>query len=711
MKKYIKYVSAILFGTFILMSCNDDNVAAPDKYNVADAPASGTLKALAQARNIKIGNMLTFSDLSNQKKMDLIKNEFDNVAFGYEMKHGAIVQNDGSMDFSRADAMLSWAKSSGLAVYGHTLIWHKDQNATYLKMVAAPPVTEYYGPNLIANSTMDNNIDGYSQMNPNSGGACGPRIAQGDGRNNTKCLYVDGTCSAVTANDYWRLQIGANLTGKMVAGGNYRVEFWIKAKVAGPIQFEIRGGVSGGDGVRYIAPIDVATDWTKVTIEHTALGTETGVVTFDLNNSNHTEFWIDDFAIYQILDGPPNLVSNPTMDDNIDGYSQMNPNSGGACGLRIAQGDGRNNTKCLYVDGTCSAVTADDYWRLQIGTTLTGSMTAGVDYIVEFWIKAKVAGPIQFEIRGGVTGGDGVRYIAPLNVTTDWTKISIMHTAVGTETGVVTFDLNNSGHTEFWIDDFSVKQYIPENAGGGPSEEDIAKIDNEMQKWITACINHFKGDVHAWDVVTDPMAENRSGVRTSSNSDDVPNKDAPDVFFWSDFLGRDYALKAFQYAAAADPTALLFINDFNLESNSAKLDSLIAYVAELKSKGAKIDGIGTQMHISDPKTYGPIREMFQKLANTGLLIKISGMDVKANVNGTGTLASIDIDFQAAMYEYVIKTYLEVVPKNQQYGITIWGVNDGSTWIQPVNDRYFFPLPWNDNLERKPAYNAIYKALE
>jgi len=711
MKKYLKYVFAILVGTFILMSCNDDNVTAPDKYNVDEAPASGTLKALAQTRSLNIGNILSYGDLSNQKKSDLIKSEFNNVTFENEMKHEAIVQNNGFMDFSRADAMVAWAKNNGLAVYGHTLVWHQNQNATYLKSVAAPPVTEFNGPNLISNPTMDENIDGYSQMNPNPGGGCGPRIAQGEGRNGTKGLYVDGTCDAVTAPDYWRLQIATDLTGSMVAGGKYRVEFWIKAKVAGPVQLEIRGGVEGGDGVRYIAPINVTTDWTKVLVEHDALGTETGVITFDLNNENHTEYWIDDVAVYQVLDGPPNLIPNPTMDENIDGYSQMNPNPGGGCGPRIDQGEGRNGTKGLYVDGTCDAITAPDYWRVQIATNFTGGMTAGVDYSVEFWIKAKVAGKIQLEVRGGVEGGDGVRYEV-FDATTDWTRIVLIHTALGTETGVITFDLNNENHTEYWIDDVSVKQYIPDNSGGGPSEEDIAKIDNEMRTWIMACVNHFKADVHAWDVVNEPMTSGNSGVRTSANSDDIANKDAPDIFFWSDFLGRDYALKAFQYAKEADPNALLFINDFNLESNPAKLDSLIAYVAELKAKGAKIDGIGTQMHIADPKNYGAIREMFQKLAATGLLVKITEMDVRANVNGTEQLADIDADFQAAMYEYIVKTYLEVVPEEQQYGITIWGVNDNSSWIKPREGvYYYFPLPWDDNFERKQAYNAIYKALE
>jgi len=712
MKKVIKYAFAILFGMSTLMSCEDDNVTAPGPYAVADAPSLGTLKALAQAKGLKIGNILSYSDLSNPQKLDLIKREFDNVTFGYEMKHGAIVQDDGSLNFSKADEMMAWAKENGLGVYGHTLIWHQNQNATYLNMVAQPPGSMFYGPNLVANSTMDENIDGWNQMNPNPAGGCGPRIAQGEGRNGTKGLYVDGTCSAITAADYWRVQIGNTLTGNMVAGATYRIEFWIKAKVAGNIQFEIRGGKADGDNVVYIVKA-VTTEWSKVVIDHTALGTEGtvggNILTFDLNNANHTEYWIDDMAVYQYSTTPINMVANPTMNENIDTYNQMNPNPAGGCGPRIAQGEGRNGTKGLYVDGTCSAITAADYWRVQIGTTLASSMEAGNKYLIEFYIKAKAAGDIQFEIRGGKADGDNVVYVVK-PVTTDWTKVSIEHTAIGLESSVggniLTFDLNNANHTEYWIDDLSVTQVV--ELVEESSDEDKALLSNAMQAWITGCVDHFKGDVKAWDVVNEPMADGASGLRNKANSDGASG---PDIYFYSDVLGRDYALKAFLYAEAADPDALLFINDYNLESNPAKLDSLIAFVGELKAKGAKIDGIGTQMHIYDPKTYGTIREMFKKLADTGLLVKISELDVKCNLNGNTSLTPMDSEFQAAMYEYVIKTYLEVVPKEQQYGITIWGVNDGATWIKPTGDKYFFPLPWNDDFTRKPAYNAIYKAME
>jgi len=700
MKKYLKYTFAILIGAFILTSCEDKS----DTYQAPTAPASGTLKAVAQARGLQIGNILSYDDISNQQKSDLIKNEFDNVSFVKELTHGSIVQDDGSLNFSKADAMLSWAKNNGIGVNGFTLIWHQSQNANYLKSVAAPPPTEFYGPNLVQNPTLDDNLDGYAQLNPSPTGGCGPRIDQGAGRNGTNGLYVDGTCSAISADDYWRLQIRAMLNSKMEKDGLYRVEFWIKAGASGTVQVETREA-SGADA--QYKTFDVTPAWTKVTLEFTAIGTENAFC-FDLNNANRTEYWIDDVSVYQVMNTPPNIVQNSTFDENIDGYAQLNPSPGGSCGPRIDQGDGRNDTKGLYVDGSCSGISGDDYWRMQVRGMLYTKMQANVDYVIEFWIKAGASGTVQLETREA--SGSDAQY-KTFDVTPAWTKVTLMFTAKGTEDAFC-FDLNNANRTEYWIDDVSVKQYVDPNPGG-ISEESIAMIDNAMQTWITACVDHFKSDIHTWDVVNEPMADGNSGVRTSSNT---AAGTATDVFFWSDILGRDYALKAFKYAEAADPSALLFINDYGLDTNTAKIDSLIAFVAELKEKGAKVDGIGVQMHVNIATAKTGVDYMFKKLAATGLKIRISALDVLVNrlgPNGASSTAFVMtpqvLSYQAATYHDVITSYMENVPKEQQYGITIWGVNDSSSW--EYNNGTDFPLPWNDDLTRKPAYNAVYNAMQ
>ena len=89
------------------------------------------------------------------------------------------------------------------------------------------------------------------------------------------------------------------------------------------------------------------------------------------------------------------------------------------------------------------------------------------------------------------------------------------------------------------------------------------------------------------------------------------NSDNPSAnFYWQDYLGDiDYVRilesKARKYFAeyGGNPSDLkLFINDFNLESwwdGNKKAKSLVEWIKRWEADGVtKIDGIGTQMHVS-----------------------------------------------------------------------------------------------------------------
>jgi GH35 family endo-1,4-beta-xylanase len=225
-----------------------------------------------------------------------------------------------------------------------------------------------------------------------------------------------------------------------------------------------------------------------------------------------------------------------------------------------------------------------------------------------------------------------------------------------------------------------------------------------MESWISGMIGHCKDHVHAWDVVNEPMDDAQpSDVKSGINVADKP----ADAFYWQDYLGgKDYAVKAFNLAHQADPTALLFINDYNLEYNLQKCDGLINYVAYIESQGAHVDGIGTQMHISIDTNKDNILQMFKKLAATGKLIKVSELDITV---GTSTPTADQLVQQADMYQYVVDTYLKTIPVAQQYGITIWGLSDREAehvnWLP--GDA---PNLWDADFNRKQAYKGVADGL-
>jgi len=209
-------------------------------------------------------------------------------------------------------------------------------------------------------------------------------------------------------------------------------------------------------------------------------------------------------------------------------------------------------------------------------------------------------------------------------------------------------------------------------------------------------VGHYKDRVTDWDVVNEPMAED--GTIRKSDGDL-----SSDEFYWQDYIGKDYAVNAFKYAREAGNAGdILFINDYNLESNFTKLDALIDYVEYIESKGAQIDGIGTQMHVSISTDTTKFDAMFQKLAASGKKIKISELDVKCN---TSSPSAEQLELQAKVYRKIVDSFVKNVPAAQRYGITVWSVTDADSWIK--DDA---PCLWKGDYSRKISYKGFADGL-
>lgn len=385
-----------------------------------------------------------------------------------------------------------------------------------------------------------------------------------------------------------------------------------------------------------------------------------------------------------------NLINNGTFESSgVSGWSIYNGTTD-ALSLSTDAYEGSGSMKVINTTNNSSS-----QWKTQIHTSLNASMISGTTYNIVFYIKSDSTGSVRCSTTGTA------QYQSDITTSTNWTKITWSFTANGTETGF-NFDLGKVKGT-YYIDNVTV--YNP-SASISVEKSDTEKatiIKGAMEDWISQMMTHYKGSVTAWDVLNEPIDGSTDAVRT-----DYVDADATDVFPWMKYLGKDYGVYAFQFAReyGNGSSDKLFINDYGLESDLSKCQALIDYVSYIEGQGATIDGIGTQMHISISNDTTMINKMFEMLAATGKLIRISELDVTVDTDSPG---STELEEQAEMYQFVVNSYKKYIPTAQQYEITVWGVSDNENehtdWLP--DDA---PNLWDASYARKQAYKGFADGL-
>ncbi|KAJ7075505.1 glycoside hydrolase superfamily [Mycena belliarum] len=195
---------------------------------------------------------------------------------------------------------------------------------------------------------------------------------------------------------------------------------------------------------------------------------------------------------------------------------------------------------------------------------------------------------------------------------------------------------------------------------------DAATLTTVLQNHITTVMNRYKGKLYAIDV-------NEDGSIKSTH--------------WTQVLGNNVFSIAFKAARAADPSVKLYINDYNLDSNNAKVKGIVNLVKSLNANGKIVDGIGTQAHLSAGGS-GNFQAALTALAGAGVDVAITELDIASA--------------PSADYQNVVKACLAV---SQCVSITVWGVRDTDSWRASSN-----PLLFDGNWQPKAAYNGIVSLL-
>lgn len=713
----MKYLYKFLLGAVtvaVMASCVDDSLLeyAVDKpESIAEAEYLKEYDVLnsyvdrSASPDFKLGAGVSLGDFNNKGLVfSHISSNFDEVTAGYAMKHGAIVQNNGSLNLSGVEKFVATAKEAGVTIYGHTLAWHANQNAEYLNGIIA---------------------DREIEIDPN------------DANNALHAVTPEAKANI------WDWQLEYTLPTPLTQGVEYTLKMRAKASSAFTVGFWRTDGAS----TNYGPDIAFGESWGDASVTFTpsmdatrlqfCFGTFAGDLYFDdmvLTASGSEENLIvngafDDadlsgwgkpgwhsytFGVEPVAAGPAtwwtNLITNSDVEsDDVSSFFATektvgpNPATIGAAGTG-ADGVGR----AIVVK---SGDNPTNTWDTQFFVKAPQQLLAGQAYRFSMMVKADKPATISSQSHNNPGGYVHWSMIGSPAVTAEWqeyTNSGVISAEQAGNSGMNTIAFNLAELAEantYYFDD--IVWEIEESGNTIPltPEEKADTLSWALDNWIAGMLEVTKDYVKAWDVVNEPMDDgNPYELKTGVGKTDM----AADEFYWQDYLGKDYAVMAFnlaaQYGSSDDK---LFINDYNLEYNIDKCKGLIAYVEYIESKGARVDGIGTQMHITTESDKDKIVEMFQLLAATGKLIKISELDLGVGKK-TPEATKEDYQAQAEMYKFVVEKYLEIIPANQQYGITAWSPLDSpasSSWRsgEPIG-------LWTEGYNRKPAYAGFADGL-
>ncbi len=231
---------------------------------------------------------------------------------------------------------------------------------------------------------------------------------------------------------------------------------------------------------------------------------------------------------------------------------------------------------------------------------------------------------------------------------------------------------------------------------------DANTIRQRMEQHILQVVGRYKDSLQSWDVVNEAINDN--GDAETAKTENLRNSK------WLQALGPEYLTLAFKYARSADPDAVLYYNDYNIESGPKHKSSMVL-LKRLLAEGAPIDAVGIQGHWRSGRVpFADIDEAIADYASLGLKVSITELDVTIGGDAGGQLGPRrmgstsqptpeQLKLQAEDYAKlfaIFKKHQAVIER-----VTFWGLSDRRTWRWGQH-----PLLFDANLHPKPAYTSI-----
>ena len=713
--KVNKYIISALVCPFVLGSCADwddwkydvekPQTIAQYEYLNDYAPLKEYLDRGAHP-GFKVSAALAVDEFNQQGPLfRLAAHNFDEIVAGNAMKMASCVNDQGVMDFSKVSSFVRAAEDAGLTVYGHTLAWHAQQPRKWLeKLIADKELDVDPDQKTFTELSRQTYQDGpfpFYQM------GCAPDI-------------INGSIHFVPTGDWSQFFC---MTGCSMKAGNYVAILHIKSTKDGMISLTAQNGW-GAEAQKITQKFTVkANEWVdaEVALNDIQGGNydfillpETFDGTLDLQSVTIGQYESPAMEVEQ-------EVKHQTYQDGPFPYYQM------GCAPDV-------------INGSIHFVPTGD-WS-QFFCVAGAPLTPG-NYAVDVEIKSTKSGNIKMTVQNG-WGGDAESRDGTVALKEGWTTARFKMTLeqggnydfiLKPETFDATLDLKS----------VTIKKIVKMNSIPLTPQEKSDTLTWAMNKWISGMMQATEGKVKAWDLINEAISGGGNVNGFYALQTEATSEHNPQDFYWQDYFTPEMygpivekaARDAYAAVEGTNPADLkLFINDYNLESDwddNNKVKSLVYWIDVWEKKGkelgwnTKIDGIGSQMHISyyekpdileSKKKH--IQNMLKIMAETGKLVRISEIDMGyVDKDGkdvtTAQLEKLPIEERVAKekamaehYKWIIEQYFKIVPVSQQYGICQWCLTDSPTdsgWRpgQPVG-------LWNLNYQRKPAYGGFADGL-
>ncbi|MCI9285224.1 MAG: hypothetical protein HFJ91_05435 [Muribaculaceae bacterium] len=742
------YIPAVALGLMLGMSGCDDNVM---EWKDPDSTVKPTELPLEMAEKIArydfIKNYMTQyhpnvpitvgmgleNYLDDEDYRKVVDDNFQGVTFGNAMKHQSIVATNGTCNWATVDAFL--ALNTGLPIHGHNLLWHTQQQQSYMKSLIAPKMVVTGSAdggiiNVITNSDFEdgtlNGWDGWSHYT---------KTVSSPGHDSNYCLKAE--MDAETAVNYdcqlwWPTELKPSTT--------YAYRFWVKSPDNIDVQFVGQNASYGGI---YKTVFTAGPDWTLCEGEFEYKDTDTPDIIrigIQFGGTPVSVLYVDDFEFGEKGAADPMINILPDDASTFDGITDGSTGGWGSWGSNkesaaTVEGAGTGGSTGLVLinkgDGNA--------WEAQCAYTLDTPLDVSKTYMITFDAKCDhEGGYLQFQHQNSTSYGSQGAY-TDFEVGTSWVPCEREFVpAVEEGKGDVDRIIINFGKVggTYTIDNIKFGEKTDQGtAASKPQkavtisyelkspEEKKALLLGAMEEWIKEAMTHMGNACTSWDVINEPIGDNGKirgveGGWMSGDSEPVEdttsgltlnwaNESGNGHFYWGYYCGMDYAVKAFQFARQYSPNnAKLYVNDYNLETSPSKLAKLIEFVKYIDEHGGQVDGIGTQMHVQKSITREQVDAMFQTMAKTGKLVRITELDVAL---GTEAKTAADYELQGEVYNMILTSYFENVPEAQQGGITIWSLTDA-----PEEHEYWLkgdePNLFDATFGRKLAYKRVCDAI-